>query len=341
MTDGPCFRAFLRLLHHRRIIGFLLIGALLLSCTASPFRSSRTRGVYHRVKSGETLFAIARAYHINVQELAEVNNISRPDDIAVGSAVFIPDASHVIDDILVESRLQAAPEGAGSGGIPAAATKADMPPAAVGKETLKTGTPPEGAKRQERESARAAAKDRAALSRAAEQDMASRRASEKAPPGEAVNRLAKLREEGGSAGEIQFDRKRFVWPVNGKVVAKFGPESVTTDFSGRKVETAKIMNNGIRIAAGAGTPVIAAGAGKVVYSMTLERFGNTIIIEHDDDFKTVYYDLGKRLVETLQKVKKGDPIGYLGSGSAVKSEAFMHFEIRHRNKPRNPLFFLP
>ena len=101
------------------------------------------------------------------------------------------------------------------------------------------------------------------------------------------------------------------------------------------------MNNGIKIAAGAGTPVIAAGAGKVVYSMLLERFGNTIIIEHDDDFKTVYYDLGKRLVETLQKVKKGEPIGYMGDSRAAKSEAYMHFEVRHRNKPRNPLFFLP
>ncbi len=110
-------------------------------------------------------------------------------------------------------------------------------------------------KRGERVPAEATAKDRAALSRAAERDMASRRVSEKTPPGEAADRSAKRREEDGSAGEIQFDRKRFIWPVSGKVVAKFGTESITTDFNGRKVETAKIMNNGIKIAAAAGTPV--------------------------------------------------------------------------------------
>jgi lipoprotein NlpD len=292
------------------------------------------------VKSGETLSIIARAYHINVQELAEVNNIPRPDEIAVGSVVFIPDASQIVDDVLKESRLQREPDGEHLGGAPAAETKAPSPTAVPRKETPKKPMA-EGGKRAERASAEAAAKDRAALARAAERDMASRRVSEKGPVGEAADRPAKRREENGSAGEIQFERKRFIWPVNGKVVAKFGTESITTDFNGRKVETAKIMNNGIKIAAGTGTPVIAAGAGKVIYSMTLEKFGNTIIIEHDDEYKTVYYDLGKRLVETLQKVRKGEPIGYIGDSGAAKSEAYMHFEIRHRDKPRNPLFFLP
>jgi lipoprotein NlpD len=198
----------------------------------------------------------------------------------------------------------------------------------------------EGEKRGVRVSAETTAKDSAALSRAAERDTASSKVLEKTPVGEVPDRSAKKREE-GSAGEIQYDQRRFVWPVSGKIVAKFGMESITTDFNGRKVETAKIMNNGIKIAAVAGTPVIAAGPGKVVYSMLLERFGNTIIIEHDDDFKTVYYDLGRRLVETLQRVKKGEMIGYLGDNGAVKTEAHMNFEVRHKNKPRNPLFFLP
>ena len=340
MTGSPHFGAFLPFIPHRKLIGFLLVGVLLLSCSGCSIRGSRSRGVYHRVKSGETLSIIARAYHTNVQELAEVNNIRTPDEIAVGSVVFIPDASQVLDDVLKESRLRAEPDGERLGGAPAAETKAAPPAAVPRKEPPKKPTA-EGGKRGERASAEAAAKDRAALARAAERDMASRRVSEKGPVGEAADRAAKKREENGSAGEIQFERKRFIWPVNGKVVAKFGTESITTDFNGRKVETAKIMNNGIKIAAGTGTPVIAAGAGKVIYSMMLERFGNTIIIEHDDEYKTVYYDLGKRLVETLQKVRKGEPIGYIGDGGAAKSEATMHFEIRHRDKPRNPLFFLP
>ena len=340
MTGSPYFRAFLPILHHRKLIGFLLIGVMLLSCSGYPIRGKRAHGVYHRVKSGETLSVIARAYHANIQELAEVNNIGKPDDIAVGSVIFIPSASQVIDIVPTEPHLQGGVDGTRAGGAPAAETKTAVPPTDTRKETPKKARVEERGKQGERVPAEPATKDRATFPRAAERDTVPGRAFEKTPPGAAADRSAKKREDGGSTGEIHLDRKRFIWPVSGKVVATFGTESITTDVNGRKMETAKIMNNGIKIAAAAGTPVIAAGAGKVVYSMLLEKFGNTIIIEHDDDFKTVYYDLGKRVVETLQRVRKGEPIGYIDS-RAANSETFMHFEVRHRNKPRDPLFFLP
>ncbi len=340
MTGSPYFRAFLPILHHRKLIGFLLVGVMLLSCSGYPVRGKRALGVYHRVKSGETLSVIARAYHANIQELAEVNNIEKPDDIAVGSVIFIPSASQVLDIVLTEPHPQGAVDGTRAGGVPAAETKTVAPPPDARKESPKKAKAEELGKRGERAPAEPTTKDRATLSRTAERDKAAGRIFEKTPPGGAVDRSAKRREDGVSTGEAHLDRKRFIWPVSGKVVGTFGTESITTDVNGRKVETAKIMNNGIKIAAAAGTPVIAAAAGKVVYSMLLEKFGNTIIIEHDDDFKTVYYDLGKRVVETLQKVRKGEPIGYMDS-RAVTDETYMHFEVRHRNKPRDPLFFLP
>jgi lipoprotein NlpD len=336
MIGRARFRAFSSLLPDRKLVGFLLIGILLVSCSGHAIRGSQARGVYHRVKSGETLSAIAKAYHIDVQELAEVNNIRKSDEITTGSVVFIPDATQVLDDVLTESRSQRTP----AAGAAAPETRAAAPGAASRKEIPKKTAGAVGGQRGERTSD-AAAKDRAALARAADRDMASRRTSEKTQTVDDGDRTAKKRDDDGATGEIRFDRKRFIWPVNGKVVTKFGTESITTDFNGRKVETAKIMNNGIKIAAGVGVPVIAAGAGKVIYSMLLERFGNTIIIEHDDDFKTVYYNLGRRLVETSRKVKRGDPIAYMGESGAAKGEAYMNFEIRQRNKPRNPLFFLP
>jgi lipoprotein NlpD len=339
MTGSPYFRALLTILRHRKLIGFFLVGVMLLSCSGYPIRGKRANGVYHRVKSGETLSVIARAYHANIQELAEVNNIGKHDDIAVGSVIFIPSASQVIDIVPTETHLQRGVDGTSAGGAPAAGTKT-APPVDVRKEAPKKPGTEEKGKRAERVPAEAATKDRATLPRAAERDMVPGRAFEKTTPSEAEGRSAKRREEGGGAGEIQSNRKRFIWPVSGKVVATFGTESVTTDVNGRKVETAKIMNNGIKIAAAAGSPVIAAAAGKVVYSMLLEKFGNTIIIEHDDDFKTVYYELGKRVVETLQRVRKGEPIGYM-ENRAANSETYMHFEVRHRNKPRDPLLFLP
>ncbi len=204
MTGSPHFRAFLPFIPHRKLIGFLLVGVLLLSCSGCSVRGSRARGVYHRVKSGETLSIIARAYHVNVQELAEVNNIRKPDEIAVGSVVFIPDASQVLDDVLTESRLRREePDGERLGGAPAAETKGGAADRGSPKGDPEEADGGGEGKRGERVSAEAAAKDRAALARAAERDMASRRVSEKGPVGEAADRPAKKREENGSAGEIQ------------------------------------------------------------------------------------------------------------------------------------------
>jgi lipoprotein NlpD len=341
MTGMSRFRVFSFLLHNRKCIGVLLIGWMLLSCSGYSMRGDQSRGVYHRVKKGETLSAIARAYHVNLQELAEINNIDKTDQIATDSVIFIPDASQVVDDVLTASRSQGASGGMRAPGAPAVESKAELPAAISRKETPQKTVTAEGGRRGERAPAEALAKDRAALSRAADRDIASRKISEKAPSVEEGDRLEKKREDEGSAGEVQFDKKRFIWPVTGKVVTKFGPESIMADYNGKKVETARIMNNSIKIAASVGTPVVAAAAGKVIYSMMLERFGNTIIIEHDDDFKTVYYDLGKRLVEIPRQVKKGDPIATMGEGRDWKGESLMNFEIRHKNKPRNPLFFLP
>jgi lipoprotein NlpD len=339
MTGMPLYQAFYSFVRQRRI-SYLLIGLLILSCSGYPVRGDRSRGVYHRVKSGETLAAIAKAYRVNLQELAEINNVSKSGQIETDSVLFIPAANQVVDDVLAVTDSKGVSGRTPAVSAPAADERGAKQAAVPQKEAPTKGTET-AEKRKERVSAEAAAKDRAALIRAADRDAASRMASEKMERGEEGRRAEKKSPDDGNAGDIHVDKKRFIWPVMGKVVTKFGTESIMADYNGKKVETAKIMNNGIKIAAGAGTPVLAAAPGKVIYSMMLEKFGNTIIIEHDDDYKTVYYDLGKRLVETLQQVKKGDPIASIGGGNGSTGDAFMHFEIRHKNKPRNPLFFLP
>jgi lipoprotein NlpD len=340
MTGGAFLLSFSRIVIFRKLVKILLIGAVVFACSGCHVRNERSQGIYHRVKSGETLTMIARAYHVNLQDLAEINNISRPDQIETGSVVYIPGAIQVLDDVLAASRLQNAEEGPTVTDIPPVKTDQATSSETARKESLKKEKVTEAAKRKERVPPEAKIDDRAALLRAAERDKIARGTPEKRESVE-ESLPAKKKEDEVHVGEIQFERKLFVWPVNGKVVAKFGTESVMANYNGKKVETAKIMNGGIKIAIAAGTAVVAAAAGKVIYSMSLERFGNTIIIEHDNEFKTVYYDLGKRVVETLQHVKKGQLIAYVGEGKTVKHESFINFEIRHKNKPRNPLFFLP
>lgn len=349
VTTGTLFlRAVAESLLIRKQIGFVLILLTLLSCSTSSLRGDRPRGVYHLVKTGETLPVIARAYNVPLQDLAEMNNIRNPEKIEAGSVIFIPDANQAVDDVLAAARHTASPSARPEAVTPKAKprTSAETPPPR--KDAAKKEKTGEVGNRREKTPAEEMAMDRAALLHAAEQDAASRRSvgkteSTESNPPRAKKVDTKSDTKTDTKTEVlQVDGKRFIWPVKGKVVSKFGPESITADYNGKKVETARIMNNSIRIAANAGTPVVAAGDGKVIYSMTLEKFGNTIIIEHDDNFKTVYYDLGKRVVETLQNVRKGQPIAYLaGEGKTAQGEAVMSFEIRQKNKPRNPLFFLP
>jgi lipoprotein NlpD len=334
----PLPKVFSYSLMLRKCIGFILSGLLILSCSGYPVRGDRPRGVYHRIKSGETLSIIARAYHVDLQDLAEINNIGNPDRIETDGVIFIPDAHQVVDDVMTAARPKPPPNAPGEDQASAAIPRAISKPEAWNREAAA-----QPGKHRETSPTEVAVRDRPEPSGASEfeRDTAARRTSAKLEKKEIADQPVKPRENDRKSDQIQFDKKRFIWPVKGRVVSKFGMESITADYNGKKVETAKIMNNGIRIAAGAGTAVVSAGDGKVIYSRALEKFGNTIIVEHDDYFKTVYYDLGKRLVENMQTVRKGQPIAYLAEGKTPKGEAVMNFEIRHKDKVRNPLFFLP
>ena len=85
------------------ILLLAVLSVFLFSCSiqivdrGSVKSSERMRGVYHRVKPGETLWRISKAYNVDLQELAEINNITDASRISAGNVVFIPDAPRVID----------------------------------------------------------------------------------------------------------------------------------------------------------------------------------------------------------------------------------------------------
>jgi len=85
---------------------------------------------------------------------------------------------------------------------------------------------------------------------------------------------------------------------------------------------------------------VAAASGTVIFSNALKDYGETIIIKHQDSYATVYTNLRSRIVQVDDKVKKGSRIAFLGK-TEKKTEPSLNFEIRHKNKARNPLFFLP
>ncbi len=328
MTNRPRYRACSWIAAGRKAVSILLIGALLLSCAGDPVRSSRPRGVYHRVKSGETLSAIARAYHVKLQDLAEINNISRPDQIETDSVIFIPDANQVVDDVITAARSQAPRAEMPIYDATDAKTGPETAPAVPRKEPTKKETVIEPAKRREKTPVDMTVKDRTTLSPKKDRDRVAPGVSGKAEGVEIVEKTEKKKENGEKADEIQFDKERFIWPVKGKVISWFG------------IQPNKMNFNGVRIAAIEEAAVQAAAGGTVIFSAPLKEYGETIIIRHEDNYATVYTHLGTRTVRGDARVNKGDRIAFLGKADA-REGAYLYFEIRHMNKARNPLFFLP
>lgn len=120
--------------------------------------------------------------------------------------------------------------------------------------------------------------------------------------------------------------KSWMWPAKGKIIKSFntcGPTKL----------------NGISIAGKRGDPVIATHDGKVVYSgNNLRGYGNLIIIKHDEDFLSAYAHNEKILVKEQQIVSKGQKIATMGDSDANTDS--LHFEIRHKGKPIDPLKIL-
>ena len=115
------------------------------------------------------------------------------------------------------------------------------------------------------------------------------------------------------------------WPTDGKVTGTYSP-----DDPARK---------GIKIAGRKGQPVLASEGGQVVYSGSgLVGYGELIILKHSNDYLSAYGHNSKRLVSEGQSVARGATIAEMGIAGGKPQ---LHFEIRRRGKPVNPLSLLP
>ncbi len=96
---------------------------------------------------------------------------------------------------------------------------------------------------------------------------------------------------------------------------------------------------GIDIAGRAGQPVLAAGAGTVLYASSVRGYGNLVIVKHTTNLLSAYAHNKTILVKEGQTVNKGQKIAEMGNSDtdAVK----LHFEIRQQGKPVDPAKFLP
>ncbi len=119
------------------------------------------------------------------------------------------------------------------------------------------------------------------------------------------------------------------WPVNGKVTEKFGQQADG------------IRNEGIVIAAKAGTPIRAADAGQVAYvGNDTKNYGNIVILRHADGEMTSYAHAQSIIVKQGDHVPSGATLGYVGQTGNAKAPE-LHFAVRDGKNSIDPLTKLP
>jgi len=97
-------------------------------------------------------------------------------------------------------------------------------------------------------------------------------------------------------------------------------------------------HKGVDFAAPIGTPVHAAGAGKVIVAGQQTGYGNVVMLQHGATYTTVYAHLSRFATGIKQgaRVAQGDVIGYVGE-TGWATGPHLHYEFRVDNVQKNPL----
>jgi len=121
-------------------------------------------------------------------------------------------------------------------------------------------------------------------------------------------------------------------PVKGKVANAFGPYR-DMQFN---VEN---FRSGIDITADRGEPIRAIYGGKVLYAKWFKGYGNVVIIDHGENYYTIYAHIEEVFKSKDETVEEGEVVATVGdTGSRTGSK--LYFELRHHGKPLDPLLWI-
>lgn len=118
-------------------------------------------------------------------------------------------------------------------------------------------------------------------------------------------------------------------PVQGKIVTNFGSYKI-------KKFNITSFRNGIDIRADRGEPVRAVCTGKILYSDWFKGYGNMVIIDHGDNYYSVYAHTEEIFRTKGDTVDTGEVIATVGDTGSIIGPG-LYFEVRHHGRPMNPL----
>lgn len=116
---------------------------------------------------------------------------------------------------------------------------------------------------------------------------------------------------------------------------------VTSEFGDRPNPLGKghVFHRGIDLAAPVGTPVYAVAAGTVIKATRDRSYGNVVVINHHNGYKTLYAHNSKLQVKVGEKVKAGQLIAKVGS-TGHSTGPHLHFEIYRSGQRVDPAPYL-
>jgi murein hydrolase activator len=131
-----------------------------------------------------------------------------------------------------------------------------------------------------------------------------------------------------TAIDIRTVQGALAWPVQGKIIEGFGKQR-NAKFS------TVTFNNGLKIAAAAGTEVRSVFAGTVLFSQWFKGYGNLVILDHGNRVFSLYGNLKSPAVATGDRINAGQALAGVGESEDAHS-GYLYFEIRQDNKPEDP-----
>ena len=315
----------------RLVVAFCLL-MLITACAHQPISPATPGQASATVQQGENLFDVARRLNVTVQDLAAVNHLQPPYQVRTGQMLIVPairvytvakgdslsliaqkfdvgtsrlaQLNHLAPPYKIFPGQQLQISGGASEGTTAVTSSTTTTQPEV--ETV-TAAPPSTVEAVPLADSKPAPSSSVSTSPTA-------LAPQTNTPTPAA---ASVPAPAGPAG-------KFAWPVQGQIVSAFG-----TKPDG-------LQNDGINIAASAGTPVKATAAGSVAYAGNeLRGFGNLILIKHAGGWVSAYAHLDTINVKKGDAVKGGQVIGTVGQTGTVDSPQ-LHFELRQGKQAVDP-----
>lgn len=297
----------------------------------TPDKAVVTDRQTYLIQRGDTLYGVALKHGIDYRELAQWNGIVDPNALRIGQEIdlSVPSrqkSSSQQEQVVEQQQANTAQPTLFSVPQPIISSDAEQLPSAIPQSDREVSagslvTEPKGVKLPYSETAVAQLRDSARPSITPPSKVETVAVApvtqtivekESAPP-----KISSQKPEGRSAGNIKWS-----WPTNGQVLSRYTEKSKGVSISGRP-----------------GQSIVASADGTVVYSGSgLRGYGKLIIVKHNDTYLSAYGHNSKILVREGEAVTKGQKIAEMGNTDSdiVK----LHFEIRERGKPVDPLKFL-